>query len=384
MAYKYFAFISYRHTDIKAAKRLQRLLEHYSLPAILQRQKPDTPRKFRVFRDTEELTSGVLTEELHKKLDESQWLIVICSPNSAQSDYVGQEIAYFRQTGRERKIIPFIISGTPHNKERECFHPQLTLGGLELLGIDVQAEPSRFHFWRFHRAFIRVIAKMLDLSFDDLWNRRRRYIIRLRIIQAVVALALIALLATTLLSRPFDLSIQLAEAGDDQPYSLPLSVDGRDSVRLHLDQGDVRSLPLTSLDKAVAFPNIPGKYRGQQVRVQCEAYGFFPLDTLLTLTDNLTLPLRRDPEVYGHLRYIFIDEATDEPLAGAVIDFGCTKFETTADGLLDAVIPVKYQATSYPISITYRGLRYHLFYDSEGDTLKPKHPDEPDIIYVKK
>ena len=144
MAHNFFAFISYRHTDIKAAKRLQFLLESYNLPTMIQKMKPEAPKRFKVFRDADELTSGVLNDELHHKLDESKYLIVICSPNSAQSKYVGEEIAYFRSKGREGEIIPFIIDGVPHSKDRECFHAQLTLGGLELLGIDVQVENSRF------------------------------------------------------------------------------------------------------------------------------------------------------------------------------------------------------------------------------------------------
>lgn len=170
MAHNFFAFISYRHTDIKAAKRLQFLLESYNLPTMIQKMKPEAPKRFKVFRDADELTSGVLSDELHHKLDESKYLIVICSPNSAQSKYVGEEIAYFRSKGREREIIPFIIDGIPHSKDRECFHAQLTLGGLELLGIDVQAENSRFHAIRFHQAFIRLVARMLDVDFGVLWN----------------------------------------------------------------------------------------------------------------------------------------------------------------------------------------------------------------------
>lgn len=119
MAHNFFAFISYRHTDIKAAKRLQFLLESYNLPTMIQKMKPEAPKRFKVFRDADELTSGVLSDELHHKLDESKYLIVICSPNSAQSKYVGEEIAYFRLKGREREIIPFIIDGIPHSKDRE-------------------------------------------------------------------------------------------------------------------------------------------------------------------------------------------------------------------------------------------------------------------------
>ena len=39
MAHNFFAFISYRHTDIKAAKRLQFLLESYNLPTMIQKMK---------------------------------------------------------------------------------------------------------------------------------------------------------------------------------------------------------------------------------------------------------------------------------------------------------------------------------------------------------
>ena len=65
MAHNFFAFISYRHTDIKAAKRLQFLLESYNLPTMIQKMKPEAPKRFKVFRDADELTSGVLSDELH-------------------------------------------------------------------------------------------------------------------------------------------------------------------------------------------------------------------------------------------------------------------------------------------------------------------------------
>ena len=178
---------------------------------MIQKMKPEAPKRFKVFRDADELTSGVLSDELHHKLDESKYLIVICSPNSAQSKYVGEEIAYFRSKGREREIIPFIIDGIPHSKDRECFHAQLTLGGLELLGIDVQAENSRFHAIRFHQAFIRLVARMLDVDFET------------------------------------------------------------DSLYLFLGENDLRTVVLKDLDNAVLFPNIPGKYKGQNMRIVAKA-----------------------------------------------------------------------------------------------------------------
>lgn len=378
MSYKYFAFISYRHTDIKEAKRLQALLETYSLPAALQKVKPDAPKHFHVFRDTDELTSGELTEELHKKLDESKWLVVICSPNSAQSDYVGQEIAYFRKKGRSKEIIPFIISGVPHSKDNECFHPQLRLGGLELLGIDVQAEPSKFWRGRFHRAFIRLVAKMLDLSFDELWRRRERYLRRLRAIQIAVIAIILCSIGFALSSRPFDANMNLQTA----VKTLPLSADGTDSLYLYLADDDVRAMPIENLDEAISFPNIPGKYRNEETRIVCKAFGFNSLDTVVSLDKNVTLPISRNVETFGRIRYKFVDNSSETPIENAVVDFGFMKATTDADGVLNTLVPLELQQKEYAVKISRNGFSMRMTYGERGNILTPTQSEYTNIIYV--
>lgn len=380
MAYKYFAFISYRHTDIKEAKRLQGLLETYSLPTALKKVKPDAPSHFHVFRDSDELTSGELTEELHKKLDESKWLVVICSPDSAQSEYVGQEIAYFRKKGRSKEIIPFIIKGTPHTKGNECFHPQLTLGGLELLGIDVQAEQSPFWHMRFHRAFIRLVAKMLDLSFDDLWQRRQRYLRRLRNIQIAILAVIIGAIAYALSSRPFDMNVNLRA----QAKHLPLSADSTDSLYLYLGDDDVRAMPIASFDAPISFPNIPGKYKGESIRLRTKAFGFVDKDTTIALANDIELPLTRDAETYGRIRYQLVDNATEQPIAHATVDFGFTKSSTDSAGILDVLIPLESQQKEYPVKITYGGEPMRMTYGEGKNVLSPVQSDETNIIYVER
>lgn len=378
MSYKYFAFISYRHTDIKEAKRLQGLLEHYSLPTALKKVKPDAPKHFHVFRDTDELTSGELTEELHKKLDESKWLVVICSPDSAQSEYVGQEIAYFREKGRSKEIIPFIIKGTPHAKDNECFHPQLTLGGLELLGIDVQAEQSPLWRIRFHRAFIRLVAKMLDLSFDDLWQRRMRYMRRLRCMQITILAIIIGAIAYALSSRPFDMNVNL----QTQVKQLPLSADATDSLYLYLGDDDVRAMPIASLDEPISFPNIPGKYKGESIRVRSKVFGFIDKDTMIALGSNVELPLTRDAEIYGRIRYKIVDNTTEQPLAYATIDFGFMKVSTDVNGIINVLIPLEQQQKEYAVKIEHHGKTMRMTYGEGKSVLSPTQSEETNIIYV--
>lgn len=168
---EYFAFISYKREDEKWAKWLQNKLEHYKLPSNMN-GRTDLPKEIRpIFRDQSELAGGVLADEINKALTNSKYLIVICSPRAAQSQWVGKEVQSFIDMGRTDKIIPFIIGGTAHaqNPEEECF-PFALLNlppEQELLGINID-EMGR------DAAAVKVVAQMFGLKFDALWQRYER------------------------------------------------------------------------------------------------------------------------------------------------------------------------------------------------------------------
>lgn len=114
--YKYFAFISYNSKDTAWGKRLQKKLEHYRMPSTLcsehgWEKKPIKP----VFFAPTDIQPGGLSEELQERLKASQHLIVICSPNSAKSQWVGREIEFFHNLGRTKNIHFFIVEGSPHS-----------------------------------------------------------------------------------------------------------------------------------------------------------------------------------------------------------------------------------------------------------------------------
>ncbi|MBQ2620767.1 MAG: toll/interleukin-1 receptor domain-containing protein, partial [Thermoguttaceae bacterium] len=133
LAYRYFAFISYSSKDQKAAENLQKKIESYQLPSVLRNElEAATGKKFPkrvkpLFRDMTDLSAGLLGKSILRELEDSRYLLVICSPDSAKSEWVNQEVENFILMGRYEKIIPYIIDGTPNSgsPETECFPPIL-------------------------------------------------------------------------------------------------------------------------------------------------------------------------------------------------------------------------------------------------------------------
>jgi MTH538 TIR-like domain (DUF1863). len=191
--YAYYAFISYQRKDEKWAKWLQRKLENYKLPVANTKGTTDKKSKYirPVFRDKTDLTAGPLPDALKEALQQSRYLIVICSPNAVQSPWVNEEIETFTKAGRTEYIIPFIVEGEPYSKDgaKECFPTAIKdiPKDKELLGVNINESGKE-------RAFIRTVAYMLNVKFDELWNRFERHRRKIRNL-TVACLALLALIA---------------------------------------------------------------------------------------------------------------------------------------------------------------------------------------------
>ncbi|MBO7571243.1 MAG: TIR domain-containing protein [Bacteroidales bacterium] len=182
---KYFAFISYKREDEEWAVWFQHEMENYHLPVVLG-EREDLPKEFRpVFRDIDELKAGNLPEQIYKALFSSGYLVVICSPNSAKSEWVNKEINDFIKIGNTkgidnvRNIFPFIVEGHPHanNEAEECF-PKALLDlpeNKEIVGGNVNEKSGNVREDGRDRAFVKVLAGMLhNVDFDQLWDRYER------------------------------------------------------------------------------------------------------------------------------------------------------------------------------------------------------------------
>ena len=187
-AYSYDAFISYSHRDLKCARWLQEKLETFPIPGDAGEPFAGR-RRMRVFRDQTDLAGVEVTASLHRELRASRCLVVVCSPNSAASRWVDDEVRVFESLGRRDQIIAFIISGEPDSDapELECYPPGMrSAEGRHLLGANVQ-EIGRT------KAFLKVVSQLIGVRFNRLVDREKH---RKRRNTAIIAAILLVVSAS--------------------------------------------------------------------------------------------------------------------------------------------------------------------------------------------
>lgn len=196
-AVRYWAFLSYSHQDERWARWLHRALETYRVPRRLVgrplRDETVPPRLFPVFRDREELPSAhELGAVLQRALDGSRNLVVICSPRSAASRWVDEEIRRFRAQGGGDRIHCLIVDGEPHAADpaRECFAPALREPGIEPIAADARdGRDGRAE------ALLKLVAGLIGVGLDELRQRDRQRRFWQRVQLGVAAALLVALFA---------------------------------------------------------------------------------------------------------------------------------------------------------------------------------------------
>lgn len=207
MEYKYDAFISYRHAekDTKIASEIQQSLERFRIPSALRKQ-TGKERFNRVFRDVEELPiSSNLTEDLTEALRLSQYLIVICSFRTSESDWVRREIETFLELHDYNKQLVFtvLVEGEPDEVIPEILrHDNIThyLADGTFYCKDEVVEPLaadyRMPISKARKTELpRLAASMLGCNYDDIIRRRKAFRRRRLLIEtAVISIAAIALL----------------------------------------------------------------------------------------------------------------------------------------------------------------------------------------------
>ncbi len=349
--YRYFAFISYSSKDTEWGKRLQRKLENYRMPATICREhgwqrKPINP----VFFAPTDIQPGGLTSELQERLQASRNLIVICSPHSAQSDWVSREIEFFHQLRRTEHIHFFIVDGVPHSgqADTECFNPVVEKLGLpEILGANINEQIYRWPWMNRERAYVQLISKLLGVEFDAIWQRHRRMMRRQVATWAAAAVALLAVVTGVWFnSQPFDVTVQLNETSTHNASLPPL----KDAVITMTLDNETKTDTIRSMDETTIFANIPHRFINNKTHVTVKCQHYLTTDTTVVLTKNLHINIHRDPEAFGnvHFRLWNPDTERTSPHTAVTIDGHTTMSD--GNGYVTLAIPLPEQKMAYPIS----------------------------------
>ena len=351
--FKYYAFISYSSKDTEWGKKIQRKLENYRLPATICNEHgwKRTPIKPVFFAPTD-IQPGGLTAELQERLKSSRNLIVICSPNSAKSDWVGREIEYFNQLGRTEHIHYFIVEGTPHSNdsETECFNPVITKLGLpEILGANIHEKNYRWPWLNKERAYVQLISKLLGVEFDTIWQRHKRLVIQ-KVISWIIFFFVVsaALIGVRMTSQPIDIEMKLREASAYNKELPPLT---EAVITLTLDN-EQKSDTLYSIDEFAKFTNIPRHFLNKNVHISVNCLDYINLDTTLLLTKENILNIYRDPTVYGNILFRLKVQGKDKFIPNSKLIIDGHEIITDKDGYASLSIPLEQQKTAYKIIST--------------------------------
>jgi WD40 repeat protein len=257
--YHYWAFISYSHKDAAEARWLRRNIEAYRIPDNLLKDgrtpkgepAPKRKRFSPIFRDRDELpASADLGEAIEDALVASRYLIVICSPNSAQSKWVNREVEIFIQLGRSDRIFPYLVdsetglrgivrrfilklirtfthigdSQPEVRSAQEHFPPALK--DQEPLAADARRKGDGRH-----NAKLKLLAGMLGVGFDALKQRDRQQ--RARRFRLGVAVALVLVTVFSILALYAEDQRRESEAQVMGRISLGLANEAKEDVTTH-------------------------------------------------------------------------------------------------------------------------------------------------------
>ena len=168
------AFISYRHKplDIAVAEELIKLIERYRVPKELR--KNGSTSLGRVFRDRDEL--GVhhdLEEAIYPNLDNSDFLIVVCTPDTRDSEWVSLEIERFLQTHDRDHILVVHAAGTAEEAiPEQITHIYDENGNLvnikNPLSIYLVDSNQQKVLSNLRKEFLKIAAALMHSSYDSL------------------------------------------------------------------------------------------------------------------------------------------------------------------------------------------------------------------------
>lgn len=341
--FKYFAFISYNKEDERAAKRLHRTLEQWRLPTSLVKKNGMERRPMRkLFFAPSDIVPRELEEELKRNLEASEHLIVVCSPTSAKSEWVGFEIDYFCSLGRQDKVHLIIVEGEPKSQdpEKESLHPNLKKHFKDLLAANIKEKHFKLPYLNRQRAYVQLIASMLDVKFDVLWRRHQRRMIELCFMVFLLVIAFVlSLFAVNQMSKPIDIRLTLNEKTVHNPNLPPLS-----NAKVILEIGGNKfDTIISAFDDTLVFNEISRSSLKDSARLKIMCEDWFEVDTTLIPTKMMSIEMGRNATVYGEYEGKLYSYKTGKTLANYKFSVEGVECVTDENGWFKIFVPLEKQ-----------------------------------------
>jgi len=234
--FKYWAFISYSHADEEWAKWLHKSIETYRVPRKLVGRATSNgtlPRRiFPVFRDRDELPGASdLGGKIQEALKTSRSLIVVCSPKSAVSKWVNEEVKAYKALGRADHVLCLMIDGEPNAAPDsgllECFPRAVRFevgddGELTEIPAEPIAADARPGKDGKTNALFKLLSGMMGVGYDELRQREKQRQRQRQLRRSALVAAVLLLSSTTYMA--------VADAG--------LNVPAGQGIRTFLDRHD--------------------------------------------------------------------------------------------------------------------------------------------------
>ncbi|MCR4792901.1 MAG: TIR domain-containing protein [Lachnospiraceae bacterium] len=199
----YDAFISYRHSELDSfvASNLHKKLESFKLPkSVLSKVKNGKTGIERIFRDVDELPlSDNLSDPITNALNNSDYLITICSPRYPQSKWCLKEIETFLESHPRDHILMVLAEGEPIESFPEILtyeqikvtdengNERFERKDIEPLAADTRGSDKKEIRKAIDITVLKLCAAMFGLNYDDLKQRHREA--RMRKLMTVFGIA---------------------------------------------------------------------------------------------------------------------------------------------------------------------------------------------------
>ena len=188
-------------SDAETAARLAESIKRYRLPSGITLPQSDADYR-RVLLDTQE---APFDEQVQAQLDNSRFLVLLCSPDAKNSEAVNQRMAAFCSTHSRDNMIAVIVRGEPAESFPESFIERKLvrhilpdqrvierMETIEPIAADLRADTEKRKKQLLRYETVRIVASVMGLHPDDLeqrqQTRQKKTLIRVLAIAAAVVL----------------------------------------------------------------------------------------------------------------------------------------------------------------------------------------------------